>query len=312
MVDLQVSNKQRVFNLYGDTVQLPTDKEYKLNYGDLAYNKETGEGHIYKGEITGWELEYTDPPKFYAEFTMEDTADALKVWGSPGYAIYTDWEAIQYSSDGTNWTDLGNNDVALTGHLKWYLRQKPGVHDCFGIELEYSEILTIDKFDCGRFTQFSNTFYGQTKLKSIDIALDTKRATDFTAMFSQSKVLTHIEPFDTSNGITFYAMFSGCSAITSIPDFNTSKGVNFTYMFVQCFELVSAPSIDTQKGEEFNLTFGHNPKLTCIPKIDTRSAIDTSNMFGNSPAIVRPNASEQTAIMTIPGIEWINDAPCPI
>ena len=53
MVDLQVSNKQRVFNLYGDTVQLPTDKEYKLNYGDTAYNNVTGEA--WKWDGNAWE-----------------------------------------------------------------------------------------------------------------------------------------------------------------------------------------------------------------------------------------------------------------
>jgi len=61
MVNIQESNEQRIFTLYGDTVQLPDPVINKLDYGDRAYFAETGAGYVYRGEIGGWIEDFPIP-----------------------------------------------------------------------------------------------------------------------------------------------------------------------------------------------------------------------------------------------------------
>ena len=55
MIDLKVSNKQRVFNLFGATVTLPEPVVNKLNYGDRAYKASSDEAWRWDG--TAWVAE---------------------------------------------------------------------------------------------------------------------------------------------------------------------------------------------------------------------------------------------------------------
>ena len=129
------------------------------------------------------------PPPFYAEFTMEDTADHFKIltWGIS--------EGAQYSSDNVNWTDVDEN-ADVTGSLKWYVRQKPGAPFLPYISFTDSDILSCDKLEPATVTSLS--FRGCQKLTSVPM-------------------------FDTSAFEYFVGIFQECPSLTSVPAYDTSK-----------------------------------------------------------------------------------------
>ena len=87
--------------------------------------------------------------------------------------------------------------------------------------------------------------------------VDTSKANNMTAMFSNCTNLIQVPLLDTANVVHFDDMFYNCYNLVTIPNFNTSNLYSANLMFGGCDKLVSVPLMDFTKAEQIrNILLG--------------------------------------------------------
>jgi hypothetical protein len=101
-----------------------------------------------------------------------------------------------------------------------------------------------------------NRFRGDKKLVFCPL-VNTSKANNMTAMFSNCTNLLQVPLLDTSNVVHFDDMFYNCYNLVSIPQFNTTNLYSANLMFGGCDKLVSVPLMDFGKAEQLrSMLFG--------------------------------------------------------
>lgn len=80
--------------------------------------------------------------------------------------------------------------------------------------------------------------------------VDTSKANNMTAMFSDCVNLIQVPLLNTANVMHFDDMFYNCTSLTTVPQFNTSSLYSANLMFGGCSKLVSVPLLDFTKAEQ--------------------------------------------------------------
>lgn len=94
-----------------------------------------------------------------------------------------------------------------------------------------------------------NRFRGDKNLVFMP-KVDTSKANNMQAMFSNCTNLIQVPLLDTSNVVHFDDMFYNCYNLVSIPQFNTTNLYSASLMFGGCSKLVSLPLLDFTKAEQ--------------------------------------------------------------
>ena len=139
----------------------------------------------------------------------------------------------------------------------------------------------------------------------------------------------------------FSSAWSGCKNFVDFPVINVSKGKRFEYTWYDT-GIIEFPDLSFYNGTNFQATFANNKNITamtsdiglssngffrytfygcesleCITGIDTTGVdfndpLAVDNMFGGCETLFRPNEEERNQLTTSPGLDWSNDADCPI
>lgn len=101
-----------------------------------------------------------------------------------------------------------------------------------------------------------NRFRGDKNLVFMP-KVDTSKANNMQAMFSNCTNLLQVPLLDTSNVVHFDDMFYNCYNLVSVPQFNTSNLYSANLMLAGCDKLVSVPLMDFTKAEQIrNMLLG--------------------------------------------------------
>jgi len=201
------------------------------------------------GSVEVWA--HVVPVTFLAEFDMADTGKLFKIRSNNTTA-----GSIQYSSDNSTWIDLTSN-ISVSGHLKWYVRQKPGGPDVIKISFDSAHFEHANIIEIGSITIFDRMFVSCLYFKTVS-------------------------DIDTSNGTSFEFMFYGDTELQKVPVLNTSKGSKFNFMFYDNKKLTCIGGVNTTlpgatKTTMFKNNFNlNNPTSAEITSLQSTAGLDYS------------------------------------
>lgn len=92
--------------------------------------------------------------------------------------------------------------------------------------------------------------------------VDTSKANNMQAMFSNCTNLMQVPLLNTANVMHFDDMFYNCSSLTVVPQFNTVNLYSANLMFGGCSKLVSLPLFDFTKAEQLRSMLSACSELT--------------------------------------------------
>ena len=212
--------------------------------------------------------DYTEP--FYVEnITNSDEALSIVKGASEAPTI-----SIEYSTDKTNWSALGNTDTTALTHTlhpgdKLYLRAAANTWGASG-NGNYNKINGMSRVGgnimsliyggnfTGQETSFPQNsernlyylFYGATDLQDTSKLLFPATTLDtycYSSMFQGCTALTSAPalPATTLADNCYYAMFQGCTALTSAPALSATTLAQSCYgsMFNGCTALTTTPEL---------------------------------------------------------------------
>ncbi len=112
-------------------------------------------------------------------------------------------------------------------------------------------------------------------------ALDTRSATDFTAMFQNCTLLGSMPAFQTGNVTTFASAFESCEALTIFPSIDVSSATNFNSAWYACRGLTSFPTLTLPSNCSFRQAWYACNQLTSFPDMNFNGATDFYQTWQN-------------------------------
>ena len=242
------------------------------------------------------------------------------------YYCNTPHASIDFSTDSSNWTQIGveeapddgkiygrNNhkwvEVSDTAKLDFYL-EAVNPTDTLTFEITGplgTEDVLIDWGDGVAVTTPVGVISGSpVSGRVIRIASqDTLTSLKFTSNTTISRFRG-----DSLRAFTDLTdLFLNCTSLTDVVGINVEGVITMTNAFSGCSSLTSFPAIDTTTVTDFSGMFDGCTSLTCLTQINTTNQLNTTNMFNNTPLLVQPDATAQLAILA--GSDWTNPGPCP-
>ena len=200
--------------------------------------------------------------------------------------------------------------------------------------LNNTEIRAFQVNQTLNLTNMESVCQNAPKLASVILPIDLPNLTSIASGFTDCILLVTINVFDTSNASNVSLAWRGCAGIITFPlfDFSSAAALNSTWQsctsmishagatttsllkdvngtFRLCSLLESIGSINTSAVTQFSNYYGDCSSLICVTDVDTTNQSFTSGMFDNTPALVAPNGTEQTAILS--GDNYVNAGACP-
>ena len=250
--------------------------------------------------------DYTEP--FYVEnITNSDEALSIVKGASEAPTI-----SIEYSTDKTNWSALGNTDTTALTHTlhpgdKLYLRAAANTWGASG-NGNYNKINGMSRVGgnimsliyggnfTGQETSFPQNsernlyylFYGATDLQDTSKLLlpaTTLAQSCYGSMFNGCTALTTTPelPATTLANYCYASMFRGCTSLTTAPALPASTLAEYCYsgMFSGCTSLTTAPELPatTLANYCYVSMFQRCTSLTTAPELPVTTL--TSQCYGN-------------------------------
>ena len=120
--------------------------------------------------------------------------------------------------------------------------------------------------------------------------------TGLMSRFRSDKNLVFCPLVDTSKANNMTAMFSNCTNLIQVPLLNTSNVVHFDDMFYNCYNLVSIPKFDTSNLYSASLMFGGCDKLVRVPLLNFSKAEQIRNMLSGCSELVELGGFSNLAV----------------
>ena len=228
----------------------------------------------------------------YLIFVAEAEGQSLKIragGGSGGAMLPGEGEEelnLQYSTDGTNWTDLEYYTQVDFVHRKLFLRGTAengtnGAKISFGNDAKVAcsgDIRTLMNYenysDIQTSGNFQSLFQGCTSLTTAPTLPATTLASNcYKSMFSGCTSLTTAPELNATTLASrcYESMFSGCTSLTTAPALPATDLDEYCYafMFKGCTELTTAPALNatTLAANCYAHMFNGCSKLTDAPAL---------------------------------------------
>ena len=250
--------------------------------------------------------DYTEP--FYVENIRNSDETLSIVKGASGAPTIS----IEYSTDKTNWSALGNTDTTALTHTlhpgdKLYLRAAANTWGASG-NGNYNKINGMSRVGgnimsliyggnfTGQETSFPQNsernlyylFYGATDLQDTSKLLlpaTTLAQSCYGSMFNGCTALTTTPelPATTLANYCYASMFRGCTSLTTAPALPASTLAEYCYsgMFSGCTSLTTAPELPatTLANYCYVSMFQRCTSLTTAPELPVTTL--TSQCYGN-------------------------------
>ena len=171
-------------------------------------------------------------------FEAEEDGQYLNIWPGMGSMMGDEEELnLQYSTNGTNWTDLESYTAVDFVDKKLFLR---------GTAVNGTNGATI-KFDNSKTVACSGDIRTLMNYKTYS---NIQTSGNFQSLFSGCRSLTTAPalPATTLTFRCYESMFSGCTSLTTAPELNATTLASSCYsgMFSGCTSLNAAPALNAE------------------------------------------------------------------